>query len=238
MSCAANELSTLPMVTWIKNITVLVMSACLLSSLGGCTFRPSTGVYDLTLSPPVDQDNKQTLQNWGPAIVIPAFETNYKRALTKPFGPYVLDTGDRIRVLIYREPELSHSYTVDQEGYISLPLVGAVKARGKTPREFSETLRSRLITDGYLKDPKVAIDIEKNRPFFIYGSVKNAGQYPFVSNMSAETAVAIAGGLSGRGIDGVFRVTRRSNGYIEKKDVPPEYALLPGDVVFVYSGLF
>lgn len=226
------------MCSCLKNIPAFLFSALLLLALGGCTFRPTTGDYDFALSPSVGQRQDKSFQSWEPILVLPASASSLKNDISRTSGPYVLDTGDRIRVLIYKEPELSHSYLVDPEGYISLPLVGFLKARGKTPREIGETLHSRLIAEGYFKDPKVAVEVEKNRPFYIYGAVRNAGQYPFVSNMSAETAVAIAGGLTDRGRDRIVRVTRRTKDFVEKKDVPPEYLLMPGDIVFVYSGLF
>lgn len=226
------------MVPCLQKIPSLAMSAFFLCALGGCTFGPTYQVSDYALAPSKNHMREQNLYGWGPAIILPDSGSSYKKETSHAYDPYVLDTGDHLRILIYREPELSHTYAVDQEGFISLPLVGSLKARGKTSRELGQLVRARLIAEGYLKDPQISVEVEKNRPFFIYGSVRNAGQYPFVSHMSAETAVAIAGGLTDRGIDRMFRITRRTHGFIEKKDVPPDYFLMPGDIVYVYSGLF
>ena len=57
--------------------------------------------------------------------------------------------------------------------------------------------RARL-RQGYIREPHVAVEIETYRPFFILGEVTFPGQYPYVANMTVETAVAIAGGFTPR----------------------------------------
>lgn len=220
-----------------KNLLTLaswMLKALFLSFLTGCSLCPQGDGLQISLLP----SHEASFQSWSPVIITPAYAVTSEKALSLPYQPYRLDTGDRVRILIYKEPEFTHSYTIDPEGYLSLPLIGTVKARGNTPRELAGVIRNRLQTEGFLKDPKVSVDLDQNRPFFIHGAVKNAGQYPFVSNMSVETAVAIAGGLIQRGNDRMFRITRRTHDLIEKRDVPPEYYLKPGDIVFVYAGLF
>ncbi len=152
-------------------------------------------------------------------------------------GPYLLDTGDRLRVFVYGQPNLSRAYTVDQEGRISVPLIGNVEARGRTTRELAGTIRSRLGAE-FVRDPQVTVDILQNRPFFIYGEVKAGGQYPFVSGMTVETAIAIAGGYSERASTRSFRITRRINGFVDQIEAPGDYPLLPGDTVYVNERFF
>jgi polysaccharide export outer membrane protein len=152
-------------------------------------------------------------------------------------GPYILDTGDRLRVFVYGQPNLSRAYTVDQDGRISVPLIGDVEARGRTTDDLAHAIRGRLGAE-FVRDPQVTVDVLQNRPFFILGEVKAAGQYPYVSGMTVETAVAIAGGYSDRASDRQFRVTRRKNGYVEQLEAPSEYLIQPGDTVYVYERFF
>ncbi len=152
-------------------------------------------------------------------------------------GPYLLDSGDRLRVFVYGQPNLSRVYTVDHGGMITVPLIGAVKARGVTTFDLEKTIRSRLGTK-YVRDPQVSVDIQQNRPFFILGEVKNAGQYPYVSGMTVETAVAIAGGYTDRASTRSFRITRRINGLVEQIDAPAGYVVQAGDTVQVFERLF
>lgn len=168
---------------------------------------------------------------WGAPIVHPA---GY---VADGNGPYLLDTGDRLRVFVYGQPNLSRAYAVDQEGQITVPLIGNVRARGRTTDELQASIRQRLGSE-YVRDPQVTVDILQNRPFFIYGEVRTGGQYPFVSGMTIETAIAIAGGFTDRASTRSYRITRRINGFVDQIDAPGNYPVLPGDIVYVNERFF
>ena len=68
-------------------------------------------------------------------------------------------------------------------------------ARGRTPQGLAADITARL-RNGFIREPSVAVEVESYRPFFILGEVQAPGQYPYVPNMTAESAVAIAGGYS------------------------------------------
>jgi polysaccharide export outer membrane protein len=172
---------------------------------------------------------------WGPPTIIPAVIRS--ETAVEPEGPYRLDTGDRLRVFVYGQPSLSRLYIVDHEGRIAVPLIGNVTARGKTTGELQGIIRSRLGSE-YVKDPQVTVDIQQNRPFFILGEVRNAGQYPYVSGMTVETAVAIAGGYTERASERSYRITRRVNGVIQEIEAPGDILLRPGDTVYVFERYF
>lgn len=157
--------------------------------------------------------------------------------LSETEGPYLLDTGDKLRVFVYGQPNLSRAYTVDQDGVITVPLIGAVRARGRTTRDLEHSIRHQLGAE-YVRDPQVTVDILQNRPFFIYGEVRTGGQYPFISGMTVETAIAVAGGYSERASTRSFRITRRLNGFVDQIEAPSDYPLLPGDTVYVNERFF
>lgn len=152
-------------------------------------------------------------------------------------GPYLLDTGDKLRIFVYGQPNLSRGYTVEHDGTVSVPLIGRIKARGRTPKQLEGSIAGALGSD-FIRDPEVTVDIIQNRPFFILGEVKTAGQYPYVSGMTVETAVAIAGGYSERASDRSFRVTRRINGSLQSFETPGTFAVWPGDTVTVHERFF
>src|ERR1700710_2158253 len=108
---------------------------------------------------------------------------------------YRLDAGDRLRIVIYGQEGLTNTYAIDAGGSITMPLIGAVRARGLTPAGLAAEITGKL-RNGYIREPSVAVEIEAYRPFFILGEVAAPGQYPYVPNMSVESAVAIAGGFS------------------------------------------
>lgn len=159
------------------------------------------------------------------------------RAVAETDGPYLLDTGDRLRIFVYGQPNLSRSYTVDHDGRITVPLIGNVPARGKTTSQLEGAIKSRLGAE-FVRDPQVTVDILQNRPFFILGEVRSPGQYPYVSGMTVETAVAIAGGYSERASTKRFRLQRRINGYVEVIEAPGDYVVQPGDTVTVFERWF
>jgi hypothetical protein len=102
-----------------------------------------------------------------------------------------------LRIVVFGQDNLTNSYAVGASGNITMPLIGAVHARGLTPAELSQTIAAKL-RQGYLREPHDAVEVELYRPFFILGEVNFPGQYPYVPNMTAETAVAIAGGFTPR----------------------------------------
>ena len=145
---------------------------------------------------------------------------------------YHLDAGDKLRVVVYGQEGLTNSYAIDANGSITMPLIGAVPARGRTTAGLAGEIAARL-RNGYIREPSVAVEVEAYRPFFILGEVTAPGQYPYVPNLTAESAVAIAGGFSPRAKRDVVTVTHTEAGGSMRAVVPLGTPLSPGDTVFV-----
>jgi polysaccharide export outer membrane protein len=145
---------------------------------------------------------------------------------------YRLDSGDKLRVLVYGQEGLTNSYAIDAGGVVTMPLIGAVPARGQTPAGLAAEISARL-RNGFIRDPSVAVEIESYRPFFILGEVAAPGQYPYVPNMSVESAVAIAGGFSPRAKRDQVILTRGNVSGMVRAAVPLGTPLNPGDTVLV-----
>ena len=152
-------------------------------------------------------------------------------------GPYTLDAGDRLRIVVFGQDGLTNSYVVGAGGYIDMPLIGAVAARGMTPDQLAGRISEKL-RDGFIREPHVAVEIESYRPFFILGEVTQPGQYPYVANMTAETAVAIAGGFSPRALRKSVILNRNYMGRQVRMVVPLTFPLRPGDTVNVQERWF
>ncbi len=150
---------------------------------------------------------------------------------------YTLDSGDKLRVIVYGQEGLSNSFTVDTAGRIDMPLIGAVSARGLTTRRLAAVIAARL-RNGYIREPHVAVEVEAYRPFFILGEVTYPGQYPFVAHMTVETAVAVAGGFTPRAYRWSAEVTRPTPEGPVKLDGPPMFLLQPGDTVVISERWF
>lgn len=150
---------------------------------------------------------------------------------------YALDSGDRLRVSVFGQEGLSNTYAVDAAGNVNVSLAGAVPARGLTTDELARAIADRL-RQGYIREPHVSVEVEAYRPFFILGEVTTPGQYPYVANMTAETAVAIAGGYTPRAQKGKVALTRNLGGQLWRGNVPAGYPLAPGDTITVKERWF
>jgi polysaccharide export outer membrane protein len=147
-------------------------------------------------------------------------------------GAYRLDAGDKLRVVVFGQEGLTNSYAIDAGGSITMPLIGSVPARGRSPAALATEITGKL-RNGYIRDPSVAVEIESYRPFFILGEVAAPGQYPYVPNMSVESAVAIAGGFSPRARRDQVTLTHTDGSGVSRYAVPLGTALGPGDTVLV-----
>jgi polysaccharide biosynthesis/export protein len=162
-----------------------------------------------------------------PASAAPAYAA-YPQAVMP--APYLLDAGDRLRITVFGQDGLTNSYAVDAAGMITMPLVGTLPARGLTTAQLAHALSERL-KQGYIREPKVAIEVEAYRPFFIHGEVAAPGQYAYVANLTVENAIAIAGGFGPRADRSAVTVSRTINGQTTRATVPLGYPLRPGDTL-------
>ena len=147
-------------------------------------------------------------------------------------GAYYLDAGDKLRVVVYGQEGLTNTYAIDAGGSITMPLIGSVPARGRTPASLAAEINGRL-RRGFIREPSVAVEVEAYRPFFILGEVAAPGQYPYVPNMTVESAVAIAGGFSPRALRDRVTVTHTDGSGTARYVVPPGTSISPGDTVLV-----
>jgi polysaccharide export outer membrane protein len=161
----------------------------------------------------------------GPAVYAAPLPVAYDAA-------YRLDAGDRLRIVVYGQEGLTNTYAIDAGGSITMPLIGAVRARGLTPAGLASEISGKL-RNGYIREPSVAVEIEAYRPFFILGEVAAPGQYPYVPNMSVESAVAIAGGFSPRAKRDRVTLTHTDGSGPVRAVVPLGTPISPGDTVLV-----
>lgn len=151
-------------------------------------------------------------------------------------APYQLDSGDQLRVIVFGQPDLSNTYLVDQAGMISMPLIGAVPARGRTTAEIEAAVAIAL-RNGFVRNPDVAAEVDRYRPFFAMGEVNVAGQYDYVPGLTVQQAIAIAGGFTRRADKLAIQVTRSQSGQVETAMLKLTDPLMPGDTMYVRERL-
>jgi polysaccharide biosynthesis/export protein len=191
-----------------------------------------------------------------PGLTTPAFALNTPAPLPPPGAPlplgagsappgvpvvtyptYRLDSGDRVRILVFGQDNLSRLYSVDTAGRIAFPLIGNVEARGLSTTQLGSEIEGKL-RKSYIKDPKVSVEVDAYRPFFILGEVTKPGQYPYVNGMTVESAVAIAEGYTERAKQRMVRLTRKFGGVMSTVMVPTDYPVQPGDTIYVLERFF
>lgn len=177
------------------------------------------------------------------ALLLPALGACAPRYVSQGFpneplnAPYTLASGDKLRVIVFGQDNLSNVYPVDGSGNISMPLIGTVPARGLTTRALEHQIADKL-KNGFLREPQVTVDVDAYRPFFILGEVVTSGQYAYVNGMTVQTAVAIAGGYSPRAYQSGADVTRQFSGQLYTAYMPITAPVRPGDTIVIRERFF
>jgi polysaccharide export outer membrane protein len=229
-------------------LLVVLMIAAAAAGCAGMPASPVEAVPPEAAPPPPDLDTvmySRRLPAGEPvAVPIPAGEPMPPVPVAvlpgpAPGGdlPYTLDSGDRLRIVVFGQEGLTSTYIVDATGKISMPLIGSVSVRGSTTAQLARVISDRL-RNGYVREPHVAIEVEAYRPFFILGEVIAPGQYPYVPNMTVETAIAIAGGFSPRAYRYDAEVSRSQSGVTARQKVPLIAPVRPGDTITVSERWF
>lgn len=149
---------------------------------------------------------------------------------------YTLGPGDKLKINVYREPDLSGEFQLDGSGSISFPLVGEITAGGLSMRKLEKLLTDKL-KDGYLNDPRITIEILNYRPFYIMGEVVKPGPYEYVNGITLYNAIAMAGGYTHRARQNKAHITR-SNPETIIEDADHSTLLFPGDIVNIRERFF
>jgi protein involved in polysaccharide export with SLBB domain len=151
---------------------------------------------------------------------------------------YLLGAGDRVRVTVFGEQELSGEFMVSSRGFVAMPLIGEVQAGNTTLDAFTRTVEEKLVASDMVRAPKVSTDIIAYRPFYILGEVATPGQYPYAIGMTVTKAVATAGGFTYRANAGTVFVTREGNTREQALPVTASTWIGPGDTIRVAERTF
>ncbi|MBI1383307.1 MAG: polysaccharide export protein [Rhizobiales bacterium] len=160
----------------------------------------------------------------------PGFEDTVTRV-------YRLRPGDRLKVTVFQEAELSGEYEVSVHGRVALPLIGEVAATGFSIQEFKEAVTARL-ADGYLRQPRVSVEVLNYRPFYVHGEVRGAGEFKYQPGISFRDAIAMAGGSTYRADESYIILVRHGDGREIKVPLPSQYLVLPGDNIRIPERFF
>ncbi len=156
---------------------------------------------------------------------------------------YHLAIGDKLRVEVYKDDQMSQNVQIRPDGKITLPLLGDVVAAGQTPTGLRDSLTSALRE--YITNPVVTVIVVEATPATVYvmGEVTQPGPKPMHGQMSVLEALSMAGGFKDFAKTGDIKVLRKSGtgttetiAFNYKKAVKGEeqpVMLRPGDIVVV-----
>lgn len=150
---------------------------------------------------------------------------------------YRLGTADKLRITVFNEPSLSGEVEVDSSGNVSLPLIGTLVAKGQTQRQLEQTITKKLAS-GYMRDPRVNVEVLTYRPFYILGEIAKPGEYPYRNGMNVMSAVAVAGGFTYRANDKTIYIRRAGETEDKSYPITTTTAVYPGDILRVPERIF
>lgn len=181
-------------------------------------------------------------QQTAPSPPAPAPVPPTPAAQTQTSPDYRLVTGDKLRVEVYKDPQLSQTLQIRPDGKITLPLLGDIPAAGKTPTELRDNITAALRE--YITNPVVTVIVVEATPATIYvmGEVGHPGPQPMAGPISILQALAMAGGFKDfahtkditilrRSATGLRRLRFNYNDAIKSERAP--MMLEPGDTVIV-----
>jgi protein involved in polysaccharide export with SLBB domain len=145
---------------------------------------------------------------------------------------YVLRPGDIVRLRIWREPDLSGDYPVDEQGRVNFPLVGTFEVM----QESRESLQSRLIAAYKASVQNLSMDVIFLRRLAVVGAVRTPGLYPIEPTMTVGDAVSLAGGATKSSDRMKIHLLRSGKVFMSDIDAATMVAVLPtrpGDQLYV-----
>ena len=150
---------------------------------------------------------------------------------------YQLGSGDRVKISVFGQEDLSLEVRLPDVGTINYPFLGEIKLVGLSAAEVEQLIYEGLLGD-YLVNPSVSVSIVEYRPFFIDGEVKRPGGYPYQPGLSVNKAAALAGGYTERASKDKIQIIREKDGQQLEFSVSVTDMIQPGDIVTINQRFF
>jgi len=142
---------------------------------------------------------------------------------------YRMGTGDVVHITVYGNPDLATDARVGEDGGITFPLIGALKAAGQTPSAVEKDIATRLSKGGFIVNPNVNVNIVQYRgqQISVLGRVNHPGKLSLEKASRVIDALALASGISADGADTITLV-RTHDGKTEYRDIDVIALFRPG----------
>lgn len=152
---------------------------------------------------------------------------------------YEIAAGDRLRVAVFGDETMSGEYAVDETGAVTIPLAGPVQVAGRTPQGAADAIVTVLRPAASSRSRNLTVEVlETLRPFYIFGEVNRAGEYPYKPGLSLFAAVATAGGYTYRADTSSVYIRKATEAAEKRYDLDADIAIMPGDVIRIPERYF
>jgi polysaccharide export outer membrane protein len=159
-------------------------------------------------------------------------------ALDNGLSSYTLGAGDVISIRVFGEEDFTkEKIRLTDAGTIFYPSVGEIRINGTTLGELEQII-TRGLRGRILVDPRVSVEINEYRPFFITGMVKSPGSFPFQPGLTVRKAASLAGGFQERASLKKIFVIRERDAAQKSERVELETPIGPGDLITVEESFF
>ena len=226
----------------------LVQGGAMLSCLLVGHLHAQSAKSHTNLSPisPVNSKGEQVRMSTAQNTDLP----NYS-ATDAPTANYQIAANDLLDIRVFREPDLSTTVRVGNDGMVNLPLIGQLHVAGLSVGLAAKTIQSRLAA-GFLPNPQVSVNISEfnHRRFTVLGQVTRSGTYEFPDGgpLDLLQAIGLAGGYTSIANPEQVVIKRQFNGKttiyrVNAKKLATgkagyEVSVTPGDVITVNESLF
>jgi len=150
----------------------------------------------------------------------------------------LLQPGEKIRITVYGEEALTGDYDINPAGYVTMPLIGAIKAAARSQSEFEKAVANKYRGGGFLQDPHVTVAVVQFKPFYVMGEVATSGEFPFRSGLNVHTAVAMAGGFTYRASRSYVLIRHIGEEVWKEYSLAEPVPIAPGDLIRVPERYF
>ena len=154
------------------------------------------------------------------------------------YSSYRLGAGDVVNIRVFGEEDLSkEKIRLTDAGTVPYPVLGELRVLGMTVGDLE-----RLITDGlkgrYLVNPRVSVQIDEYRPFYVNGMVEKPGGYPYQPGLTIRKAVSLAGGFKERASSSKMYLIREGDQSHQPVKVDLNAQIAPGDILTIEESFF
>ena len=150
----------------------------------------------------------------------------------------LLQPGEKLKITVYGEDNLTGEYDINPAGNVAMPLIGTIRAAGRSQSEFGKDIANKYRSGGFLQDPHVTVAVVQFKPFYVLGEATTPGEYPFRSGLNVHTAIAMAGGFTYRASRSYVLIRHAGDEVWREYSLTEPVPIAPGDLIRVPERYF